>query len=220
MDESPTILKMESILDRMRKGDDAARDEMINVACHRLTNLSRKMFRDFPRLRQWEQTEDVSQNAAVRLRRALESITPGSPREFFGLASVQIRRVLLDMTRSVYGRKRSSGEGEDENAGPARPQMRVGGVKSSQPDSDTVSGVDAADQTHDPGKLSAWSEFHEQVEELPDDLREVVDMLFYQELTQQEAADAVGVNVRTIKRRWRDARIKLHEAVKDWLPGV
>jgi len=50
-----------------------------------------------------------------------------------------------------------------------------------------------------------WSEFHEHVEKLPDDEREVMDLLWYQGLTQEEAAAVLKVSDRTVKRRWQSA---------------
>ena len=218
--ESSTTQQLQSILNRLNAGDETARDEMINQACSRLTILTRKMFRDFPRLRQWEQTEDVSQNASMRLRRAMESVAPASVREFFGLAAVQIRRELLDMTRSVYGRKRQSStdDSSEQAPRPRRPIVQPGGFASG--DDSTVPTPDIGDVTNDPDKISAWTEFHEHVEQLPDNLREVTDLLFYQELTQQEAAELLNVDPSTVKRRWRVARLQLHDALKGWLPGV
>ena len=71
----------------------------------------------------------------------------------------------------------------------------------------------------EPARLALWTEFHRQVEALPDDEREVFDLLWYQELSQAEAAAIVGVSDRTIKSRWRSARLKLHEALGGSLPG-
>ncbi len=52
---------------------------------------------------------------------------------------------------------------------------------------------------------------HEQVERLPPEEREVFDLCWYHDLTQEEAAAALGVSVRTIKRRWLRARLRLQE---------
>lgn len=214
MDSSTTIY-LQSLLDRLNEGDASARDEMINQACERLTILTRKMFRDFPRLRQWEQTEDVSQNAAMRLRRAMESVSPTSVREFFGLAAVQIRRELLDMTRSIYGRQRRS-DNDEPAANRGRPLFKQAGFSKS--DETDVAAPDPGDSTHDPTRLAAWGDFHQLVEQMPEKLREVVDLLFYQELTQQEAADVLSVDSSTVKRRWREARLQLADALQGWLP--
>jgi RNA polymerase sigma factor (sigma-70 family) len=68
--------------------------------------------------------------------------------------------------------------------------------------------------------LAIWTEFHAQVERLPDKEREVFDLLWYQELTQAEAAALLGVDVRTVKYRWQAARVKLHDALRGHLPGL
>src|SRR5258706_15757041 len=62
----------------------------------------------------------------------------------------------------------------------------------------------AADST-DPGQLSLWTEFHEKVKDLPDELRESFELLWYQGLTQTEVADLLGVSTRTVQRRRVDA---------------
>src|SRR5688572_20327871 len=96
--------RIDDLLARLRNNDAAARDELINVTCARLLLLTRRMLGGFTRLRQWEQSEDVSQNAMLRLRRALDEVTPRTPAEFYGLAAEQIRRELLDLTRYYFGR--------------------------------------------------------------------------------------------------------------------
>jgi RNA polymerase sigma-70 factor (ECF subfamily) len=71
--------------------------------------------------------------------------------------------------------------------------------------------------TADPAHLAAWGEFHLLVDSLPDKEKEIVDLLWYQGLKQQEAADLLGVDVKTIKRRWRDVKILLSEQLEQSL---
>ncbi len=47
----------------------------------------------------------------------------------------------------------------------------------------------AVNSTFDPIKLSSWTEFHEYVEKLPEEERILFDLLWYEGLTLQEAAD-------------------------------
>ena len=63
-------LYIQGCLDRLRAGEEAARNELLQAASERLDQLARVMLNDFPRLRRWEQTDDVLQNALVRLCRA------------------------------------------------------------------------------------------------------------------------------------------------------
>src|SRR5262249_53961914 len=57
-----TTLGVQSCLDRLRRGDASARDEVIVIACNRITVLARKMLNNYSRLRRYEQTDDISQN--------------------------------------------------------------------------------------------------------------------------------------------------------------
>jgi RNA polymerase sigma-70 factor (ECF subfamily) len=70
-----------------------------------------------------------------------------------------------------------------------------------------------------PADLAEWAEFHDAVEQLPADERELFDLLFYQGLEQAEAAALLGVPLRTLKRHWQKARLALRERLHDQLPG-
>jgi RNA polymerase sigma-70 factor (ECF subfamily) len=199
--DSTTI---EALIVRLRTDNEAARLDLLNRATDRLTRLTRKMLRDYPGVHRWEQTDDVLQNAMLRLYRALQAVSPPSVVDFFRLAAVQIRRELIDLARHYsgplgLGANHSSRAGVDESAGMA-PLL------------------DSPDSTYDPGRLAEWTDFHVQVEALPEEIREIVDLLFYQGLSQAEAATALEVSERTVKRRWQAARLALHEALGGRLP--
>lgn len=193
-DDSPTTL-LQKCLDRWHRGDESARNELLRHASGRLTRLARKMFRDFPALRRWEETDDVLQNALIRLSRALQEMEIPSVYDFFRMAALQIRRELLDLAKHHFG---AHGPAAND-AGLAPP--------------------DAANDTHDPGRLALWTEFHRQVEALPAAEKEVFDLIWYQELPQAEVAALLKVDVRTVKRRWLAARLKLDRALHGELPG-
>src|SRR5260370_29895513 len=145
-----TTLRLQHCLDRLRAGDEAARKELLNASCERLLRLTRKMFRADGRLQRWEQTDDVFHNAMLRLCRALQEITPGSLREFFRLAAVQVHRELIDLARHYYGphglaaKHQSKWVEKDADGSP--------------PAAD-----DPADNSYEPSGLAAWSGFHELV---------------------------------------------------------
>jgi RNA polymerase sigma-70 factor (ECF subfamily) len=168
------------LLRRLRAGDAAARDLLIDRACDRLRRLSRRLLHDFGRVRRYEDTDDVLQSAALRLWRALQDAPPASVPHFFRLAAVQIRRELLDLAR----RHRAAG-------GPP-------------PD-----GAEPATTTLEPDRLARWTEFHEAAARLPEGERAVFDLLWYQDLPQAEAAALLDISVPTLKRRWLEARLKL-----------
>src|SRR5260370_23668059 len=94
--DSPQTTQMLRWLARMQAGEDGVRDEILIHVSGRLERLTRKMLQDFPGVKRYEQTDDVLQNAILRLLGALREVRPTSTREFFGLAGLQIRPELLD----------------------------------------------------------------------------------------------------------------------------
>ena len=204
-DPSSQTLHVQACLDRIRGGDEAARGELLNCACERLRNLARKMLKGYPNVRRWEQTDDVLQNAAIRLHRTLRQLAVRTSLDFFRLAALNIRQELLDLARRYYG---PLGQG-------AR-HATWAPDDSSTTQSD--SGPTPADPSGDPARLAAWGEFHEQIGALPDEEREVFDLLWYQGLSQAEAAKLLDVSERTVKRRWQAARLALHEALEGEVP--
>ena len=77
---------------------------------------------------------------------------------------------------------------------------------------------DPSGSTYQPERLAAWGEFHDRVEALPEHELEVFDLLWYQGLTQAEAAGVLAVSVATIERRWLAARLLLQESLRDKQP--
>ena len=201
-DPSSQTLHIQACLDRIRGGDEAARGELLSCACERLRNLARKMLKGYPNVRRWEQTDDVLQNATIRLHRTLQQLTVQAPLDFFRLAALNIRRELLDMAKHYYG-----------------PQGQGAHHATWSPGDSSTTGLAAPhDPSGDPARLAAWGEFHERIAALPDEEREVFDLIWYQGLSQAEAAELLNVSERTIKRRWQAARLKLHEALEGEVP--
>jgi RNA polymerase sigma-70 factor (ECF subfamily) len=200
-----TTVRIQGCIDRLKGGDVKARGELIGLACERLERLTRKMLRDYPRVHRWEDTGDVLQNAAMRLFRSLDQVTPQTVPDFFRLASLNIRRELLDLVKHYYGPR-----------GHGAKHATFAGREASD---SSARELDKSDLSGEAGRLALWTEFHELVEALPQEEREVVDLLWYQGLTQDEAAVILKVSDRTVKRRWQAARLKLHDALQGGLPG-
>ncbi|HQX51053.1 MAG TPA: sigma-70 family RNA polymerase sigma factor [Planctomycetaceae bacterium] len=190
-----TDTQLQSLIERGLNGDSAAHDALLNHACDRLLRLTRKMFHGYPNLRRWEQTDDVFQNSMVRLHRAMAEVQVESVRHFFNLAAVQVRRELLDLAKHHFG---PEGNGAKHHTD-GQPADDVGG---------------ALQRADEPDDLSGWSEFHAEVEKLNDDEQEVVNLVYYDGLTQEEAARVLGISFRTLKRRWQTIKLKLYEALK------
>jgi RNA polymerase sigma factor (sigma-70 family) len=180
-------------LERQRAGDPSARNELLRYSRERLQLLTRQMFRGFPRVHQFEETSDVMQNVLLRLDRALGAVDVPSSRDFFCLAAHHIRLALLDLARRYSGQA-PPGPGGEEALDPPGPGRE-----------------------DDPQQLALWTEFHRRIGELPEEDRDLFDLLYYQGLSQPAAAEQLGVSLATLKRRWQAVRLRVAATVE--LPG-
>jgi RNA polymerase sigma factor (sigma-70 family) len=201
-----TTERVERLLADLRAGNAEARGELLEAACNRLTAITRKLKRTFPKVSRWEQTEDVLQNASLRLYQSLADVPIENPVHFFRLAALQIRRELIDMSRRYDG---------PQGMGRKHYSHRVGASDAPTPSP----AFDAAESTYNPNKVAEWAEFHEAIEQLPEPEREVTELIWYHEMSHKDAADLLAVDERTIRRRWRNARLALHEKLQGELPG-
>lgn len=191
---------IQGLLDRLATGDESAKDELIKHSMERLRRLARKMLRDSPAVRRWNETDDVFQNALIRLDRALQTVRPESTRRFIGLAATQIRRELMDLARHHYG---PQGDGAHHASDPGQANSQGGGNPLYDPGAKDTSPSEIPNED--------MERFHAAVDDLPDELREVFEKSFYLDMTQDEIAKEIGVSTKTIKRRWRDAKLQLEE---------
>ncbi len=196
---------IQGCIDRLRGGDESARGALLDCAADRLVRLARKMLKGYPGVARWEQGDDVAQNALIRLDRALRAVAPATARDFFRLAAAQVRRELIDLARHYQG-PRGLGAHHATRAGRGDSADGV------------ATGAAAPETTYDPGRLAAWAEFHAAVAALNEADRELFDLLWYQGLTQAEAAEVLGVTERTVNSRWLAARVRLGDSLGGQLP--
>ena len=192
--DSASTQRIQAILEQVDIENDAAYDELIEVAWERLHRLARKMLKNYPHLRRWEQTDDVAQNAALRLHRSLSEVRPDTVRRFWGLAITQIRRELVDLARHHFGAEGRGANHETDCMPNGVGPMQSGWTKLS-------------DRGVQPETLSQWAMFHDAVDSLPQDEREVFELVWYGNLEQTAIADILGISLSTVKRRWRTAKI-------------
>ena len=200
-DETTAVLLVQ--LERAVTGDVEARRRLLELTRDRLMRHARRLLHGrYARLEPVAQTDDVVQQLFIKILRHQDRFwgdARGEPvrslAEFFGHTSAWMRDVLCDLLRKAYGR--------DYN----RPALLPldGGP------SDTGPRYEPSSSTLDGEKLRRWTEFHEAAARLPDGLRAVFDLLWYQGMSQAEAAALLGVAVRTVKRRWLKARLRVQQ---------
>jgi len=185
----------------LRAGSPAARDAVVSAAAERIRVVARRMLRSFPAVHRWDDTDDVAQNAAMRLFRALATTVPETPEHLVNLVTLQVRRELIDLVRKHRG-PLSFATNHDTNAALVGGELRMH--------------VDAtADPAAAHGALDRWGAFHAAIAALPEDERAVFDLAWFAGCDQAAAARQLGCSVRTVKRRWEAAKERLRAACGD-----
>jgi RNA polymerase sigma-70 factor (ECF subfamily) len=191
-------IQLQGLIVRLHGGDDSARRELIRCAYDRLRRLAAVVLNEsFPRLKRAPalvDTTDLANEVALKLYEALADVQPQSVHDFLRLAAQRMRWLLLDLAR----RADRSEERQRETPG-----------------------AEAVEPTPSENSLSATlAALYQQIEELPEKEREVVDLLYFHGLSQAEAAALLGTAERTVRRHWTAAKVKLFEGLKDFLPGA
>jgi len=189
-------------LARLAAGDLAARDTIIELVAGRLRTLAHRMLARFPNVRRWDDTDDVFQNAALRIHRSLGQMAVTEPRSVIAVVITELQRELLDLARQHAG-PLSYAANHGTNVIPAAAHGRGDGERH----------VDRAAAADEP--LDRWAAFHRAVEQLPQPQREVFDLVWFLGCDQKTVAATLGCSERTVKTRWKEAR----EAVRDQLDG-
>lgn len=175
--------------------DSVIRD-LLDRAVGRLEMLCGNMlYRSYPRLTRSPmllETEDVVGAVVERLLKAMRAVRPRTVREFFGLANQHIRWELNDLARRL-----------DER--PADVELREGLVPAPA-SSDSVLTPDAR-------------RILDAIDGLPEEEREAFNLLRIHGLTQTEAAEVLGVSIKTVQRRLNRGLVLLARQLDDLRPA-
>ena len=187
--------KIESLLAAIEAGDDEAREELIKESQERLRRMASKLLKGFPGVARMEQTDGVLDSVLFRLYGALEKKKFDSGRAFVAYAAQMIRYELLDLVRK-YRREF---------------ELR----RTNRPDAIGQSPVDQVGKPDpEPGDPTETERLQEAVEQLPDDEKRVVELRCYGGWSRQETAVLLGVNEKTVTRRYGRAMEKLGVALQ------
>jgi RNA polymerase sigma-70 factor (ECF subfamily) len=200
MHEEATTVIIQRYLDAL-PGDAAAEPvvrELLERAAGRLRVLCATfLYKSYPRLSRPPvnlETDELLGGVVAALLTALRTTRPPTVRRFFALANQHMRWQLNDLARRL-----------DQQ--PAAASLAESGVAA--PPGSTGSGLGPDGRR----MLGA-------IEDLPEDEREVFDLVGIHGLTHAEAAAVVGVSEKTVQRRLHRARLLLAEQLADLRPAT
>jgi RNA polymerase sigma-70 factor (ECF subfamily) len=153
------------------------------------------LYRSYPRLTLPPlnlQAEEMLSSVVERLLKALREARPKNVRQFFALASQHMRWELNDLARRLDDRSRAVELNDDLVPAPAN--------------SDT-------------GLTPNGRRMLEAIDSLPQDEREAFELVRIQGMTQNEAAQVLGVSAVTVKRRLDRSLRLLAEGLSDLRPA-
>ena len=197
----PVTGELSACLERLAAGDDSCRGRIIEICDARLRKLAHRLLGRFAKVRRWDDTDDVAQNAAIRLHRALGDTVPDDPRGLMGLMATQIQRELLDLARKHAGPMSYASNHESNVRDATDGEVFVVDEALDVPDDDQELPIER------------WEEFHQAVANLPEELGEVFKLAWYLGLDQTEAARILRCSTKTVGRRWKEAQEQLARAL-------
>ena len=199
MHEEPTTVIIQRYLDAL-PGDSAAEPmirELLERAAGRLRVLSATfLYKRYPRFTRPPvnlEPDELLGDVVARLLTSLRTTRPPTVRQFFALANQHMRWQLNDLARRL-----------DE-----RPAAAL-----------AESGIAAPPASTDSRLSPDGRRMLEVIEGLPEDEREVFDLIGIQGLTHAETAAVVGVSEKTVQRRLNRARLLLAERLSDRRSGT
>ena len=200
MPDDRTTIVVQRYLDELAslKGDSPAEPiirDLIARSANRLHVLcSTLLVRSYPRLTRGPlnlQADDMLSAVVDRLLRAMRQVRPSNVRQFFALANQHMRWELNDLARRLDGQT------------PARVLEDA-----------FVAAPESSGSQLSPNALRML----EAIEGLPEDEREVFDLVRIQGMTQPEAAEVLGVSAKTVQRRLNRGILLLTERLSDLKP--
>ena len=177
--------RVTELLSSWSQGDSQALAELVPLVVEDLRAIARRVKRGEPLDLTWETTELVSElylRFASTERAAWNDVT-----HFFATSAKMVRRILIDHAR-FRGRERRRG---------ARSALPL------EADLLSLDGADSSLVAVDDA-LTALSRVHPRQ-------AQVVQLMFFVGLTQEETAAVLGLDQRTVRRDWRSARLWLLE---------
>jgi len=202
-ESATTESRLHEAVVRFNAGDPTAKDDLIGHVRHRLMVIARGKLRGpggFTQVARWNETDDVVQEASLRLEKTLQQEKINSGDHFLRLAALHIKWALLNLHEHVNTKSHYSASLEETPTG----------IDEDGPDGWLAR---AAARTESQFR---WDKFLDHFKTLSAEQRQMLDDIFFNGCTRQETADRLKIGITTLKDRW--LRLKLQLADEGFAP--
>lgn len=182
------------------RGDSPAepviRDLLASAASRLQILCASLLFRDYPRLTHPPlnlEAEEMLSAVVERLLKAMRKVRPKDVRQFFALANQHMRWELNDLCRRLEGQAMAL-------------ELKESLIQGRADSSGSVLSQNAR-------------RILEAIEDLPEDEREVFNLVRIQGMQQTEVAAVVGVSLKTVQRRLSRGLLRLADKLADLQPA-
>jgi RNA polymerase sigma factor (sigma-70 family) len=201
MEQGQTTVSVQRFLDDLACSErDLPSGEIVrNLLARTVDRLhmicSRLLYKEYPRLTRGPlnmQPEELLGAVVERMIKAMRVVHPQTVRQFFALAHQHMRWELNDLARRLDERAATVGLSELAAQPPADPTTTSASIEMRR-----ILGA---------------------IESLPEDEREVFQLVRLQGMTKPEAAEVIGVSAKTVQRRLNRSLLMLSKTLGDLGP--
>ncbi len=200
-DMNSTSVMLQSCLNRVQQGDAEATKQLVGLAYERMRVLAHRIFAPGDPLRVEMDPTELVDEAYVRILRAVDAAKPPSVRDFLSLAALKIRQQLWDEAREYRRRRGGKPRGPDIDD-----EVNVPQGKDVSP-----SGLVIRQQFLEAAKKT--------IEGLTTGERRLFYLLRIREMSQEQAAERLGIDKSTVKRSLREVKLKIFDVIEEHLLG-
>ncbi|MFM7590527.1 MAG: sigma-70 family RNA polymerase sigma factor, partial [Isosphaeraceae bacterium] len=184
------LLSDEEVLARLKKHQ------------HVLWAAIRRSLNNNARLRRWVQDDDIAQEVSLRLIRACKTTAIQDESHFIHLLLLLLNRTVIDLHRKFYG---PNGWASHIKTDP-KATFQQGATQNNT----TKNARDGGQ----PLTMEEWFDFHESIETVLNEREQMVFMMiFFAKYTEKEVAALLDCSDRTVRRDWRDAKMKMQNRI-------
>lgn len=199
-DDQPltTESRLHEAVVRFNAGDPTAAEELLSHIRHRLMVITRGKLHGptgFTQVARWNETDDVVQEVSIRLAATLQKEPINSGDHFLRLAAMHIRWALINMhnhteTQSHYSKTLEIDPTHGPDDGPDGRLATAHARTDSQ---------------------VRWRKFLDHFKNLSSEQRQMLDDVFFNGCSLQEAADRLKIGITSFKNRWRSLKLQLSD---------